>query len=140
MGSRGPSSKAGKSGIKFAVGVPEAPAHLDDAAKAEYARVAALMEEAGPDYLQQVDMSFLCQYAQAWSDVLRLTPIVRQEGEALTSDKGNLYPNPRNNALQMAYNRLKVAASALGFSPSDRNRIGSKSKGSAKSDPLGEFV
>lgn len=128
-----------KPSVKFAPGVPPAPDYLDDIAKAEYARTAELMQQAGADYLQQVDCAFLAQYAQAYSDVRRLTPIVREEGEAITSDKGNLYPNPRNNALQMAYNRMKIAADALGFSPSARNRIGSKTN-SKKRNPLEGFV
>lgn len=98
------------------------------------------MEQAGRDYLQQVDMAHLMTYAQSYSDVCRLTKIVRQQGESLLSSKGGMYPNPNNNALQMAYNRMKVAAGALGFSPSDRNRIGSKSVSKAKADPVGEFV
>lgn len=139
MGSRGPAAK-GASSIKFAPGVPEAPEHLDDIARAEYTRVAEQMDQAGRDYLQQVDMAHLMTYAQSYADVCRLTKVVRTEGESLLSAKGGMYPNPNNNALQMAYNRMKVAAAALGFSPSDRNRIGNKTAGKAKADPLGEFV
>lgn len=139
MGSRGPTAK-GATSLKFSPGVPPAPDFLDDVARAEYARVSEEMEKAGRDYLQQVDLSDLITYAQGYSDVARLTLVVRDEGESLTSLKGGVYPNPNNNALQMAYNRMKAAASRLGFSPSDRNRIGNKSGGKNKSDPLDKFV
>lgn len=139
MGSRGPASKKPTT-LKFTPGVPTAPAWLDDVARAEYARVSAEMERAGRDYLQQVDLSDLVTYSQGFADVARLTLVVRDEGETLISLKGGAYPNPNNNALQMAYNRMKAAAGRLGFSPSDRNRIGSKGTGKSKADPLDSFV
>lgn len=126
--------------VRFSPGVPPPPPWLDEAAIGEYQRVAGQLEVAGDAYLQQVDMSDLSTYAQAYSDVVRLTPLVRAEGEALTSDKGNLYPNPRNNALQMAYNRMSKAAARLGFSPTDRARIGKKTGGKGKDDPLKDYI
>jgi len=139
MGSRGPASKKGTS-LKFTPGVPDAPEWLDEVAREEYARVSAEMEKAGRDYLQQVDLSDLLTYAQGYSDVARLTVKVRETGETLQSARGGFYPNPDNNALQMAYNRMKAAAGRLGFSPSDRNRIGSKATGKQRDDPLSNFV
>lgn len=141
MGSRGPSPTPPDS-IKFGPGVPPPPGWLSEDAVDEYVRVAAQLEIAGNAYLQQVDMSDLCTYAQAYADVCRLSGLVRGQGESLTSDKGNLYPNPNNNALSMAYTRMKNAAARLGFSPADRARISGRGKGLAgpKDDPLGAFV
>lgn len=137
--SRGTPKTPPEKPVRFAPGVPPPPPWLDENAVAEYERVAEQLEIAGDAYLQQVDMSDLSTYSQAYSDVIRLTPIVRVEGEALTSDKGNLYPNPRNNALQMAYNRMSKAAARLGFSPTDRARIGKKN-GAKKTGALSGFV
>lgn len=131
-GSRGPKSKSTSSKkIKFESGIPSAPAWLDAVAKAEYKRVSTILLKV-TDHLQMVDMSVLSTYSQAYSDVCRLTKSIRDDdsskrkikiGEALISDKGNLYLNPKVGALGNAYARMEKAASKLGFSPADRERL-----------------
>ena len=71
---------------------------------------------------------------------MRLTKLVREQGgESLKSDKGNYYPNPTNNALQMAYNRMLDAGDKLRFSPKSRDQ-GKKTGAKGKEDPLGKFI
>lgn len=122
--------------VRFSPGVPPPPPDLDDAGRAEYERVAKEAEE----NLQQVDASDLFTYAQGFSDVMRLTRLVREQGESLTSDKGNLYPNPNNNALQMAYTRMSKAADKLRFNPKSRDQGKTGKTGKGKDDPLGNFL
>lgn len=132
MGARGPLPKGRKPALKFAPGVPPPPAWLDATARAEYARVVEELA-ANPDHLQQVDMSVISTYAQAYSDVCRLTRDVRKEGETLVSaTKGTSYLNPKVGALSAAYNRMREAAAKLAFSPVDRMRMSGKGGGTGK--------
>ena len=109
--------------INFGTKIPPPPSHLNADAKKEYRRVAKAMEEAGEGYLQVVDVALLSIYAQAWSDVRTLSPLV--DGNwTLTSDKGNAYPNPLASALSEAKNRVASTSKELGFSPNSRKRIG----------------
>lgn len=134
MGARGPHSKTKKT-LAFTPGVPPPPAWLDAAAVKEYHRVTREIAKTDPDCLQQVDMAVLSQYAQASSDIARLTLVVREEGETLSNpEKGTKYPNPNNNALQMAIGRQEKAASKLGFSPADRARLAIAPKDPAEED------
>lgn len=138
MGARGPRPKTAKPTIKFAQGVPPAPAWLDAAAKVEYRRVAAILGEV-PDHLQQVDFAVLCQYAQSLADVARLTKLVRKEGEVLANrERGTKYINPTLSALSAARNALMESAKRLGFSPTDRVRASSGPAG--KANPLSGFI
>lgn len=138
MGSRGPLPKT-KDAIRFLPGVPAAPCWLDADARREYVRIAKLLTG---DHLQQVDLSTLSTYAQAYADVKRLTKQVREEGETLTSKtKGTSYLNPKCSALSAAYNRMRESATKLMFSPADRARgSGRATKPSSTEDPVSRYV
>lgn len=125
--------------INFGAKIPPPPPHLDADAKKEYRRVAKAMEEAGEGYLQVVDVALLATYAQAWSDVIRLTPLVRGK-ETLTSDKGNDYPNPLAASLAQANNRVASTSKELGFSPNSRKRIGDIIPKQQDDNPLAKFM
>lgn len=125
--------------INFGAQIPPPPPHLDADAKKEYRRVAKAMEDAGEGYLQVVDVALLATYAQAWSDVIRLTPLVRGK-ETLTSDKGNDYPNPLAASLAQANNRVASTSKELGFSPNSRKRIGDIIPKQQDDNPLSRFM
>jgi len=137
MGARGPAPKS-KQTVNFRAGVPDAPRWLDASARAEYRRVVREIEHGKGG--QQVDMALLATYAQAWSDVRRLTLVVRKEGETLTSDKGNAYMNPNVNALSMKQKTLLAAAAKLGFSPQDRARVPASAGPTPAHDAVGKFA
>jgi P27 family predicted phage terminase small subunit len=128
-----------KTRISFGASIPPPPPHLDADAKKEYKRVADAMGEAGDGYLQCVDVALLSTYAQAWSDMVRLTPLVRGQ-ETLMSDKGNAYPNPLAASLAQAYNRVAAATKELGFSPNSRKRIGEVMPKTEEGNPLDRFM
>ncbi len=139
---RGPTKPSSKPSLNFPPGVPPPPAYLDAFARREYRRVTALLG-AVPNHLQQVDMSVLATYAQAYSDVCRLTKEVRVEGETLVSElKGTSYLNPKCSALSAAHNRLRESAAKLAFSPLDRVRAGTKpaASGVPTANPLSGFL
>lgn len=122
MGARGPiAKKASKAAIRFRPGVPPPPEWLDDAAAKEYQRAAEELEAAG-GALQQMDCYTLATYAQACSDVARLTVDLRNEGETITTPQG-VIANPLLRALTVAQRSLASATAKLGFSPADRARV-----------------
>ena len=137
MGSRGPMPKASAPVLQFRLGVPPPPDWLDEGAKAEYQRAAAELDAAGTA-LQQVDFAVLCAYAQAYSDLARLTKEIRDKGEVVEGYNGPI-ANPLIRTLALAFQTLRATAQKLGFSPSDRGRIGGKAPGSGK-NPLNEFI
>lgn len=74
--------------------------------------------------LQQVDFHSLAEWAQAASDVERLTLRVREEGEVLISLKTQAaYPNPTASALASVCKRAAALAKELGLTPGSRSRM-----------------
>lgn len=123
MGLRGPAPKDKTLRlVNFKAGVPAPPPWLDQAALDEYNRIIEIVLASG-ESVALVDMAVLASYAQAYSDVMRLTEAVRVEGDTLMNDKGTVYQNPRWAVLQAARNQLMSTAGKLGFSPCDRSRI-----------------
>ena len=138
MGSRGPAPKAKAGTIKFRAGVPPAPPWLDDDAKAEYARAAEELEAAEAS-VQQPDMAVLARYAQAYSDVARLTQKIRDEGEVTMGVQGPV-ANPRLRALSLAHRTLAETCQKLGFSPADRARVPKAAASSKPDNAFANFV
>jgi len=120
MGTRGPAPQAKAPTIKFRPGVPPPPEHLDDEAKAEYIRAAEELEAADAS-LQQVDFSTLAAYAQAHSDVCRLTKQLRGRETTITP-QGEI-ASPLLRFLSLAERTRMSNAAKLGFSPADRARV-----------------
>lgn len=130
MGLRGPAPQAKASTIKFRPGVPPPPDHLDEDARAEYVRAAEELEAADAS-LQQVDFSTLASYAQAYSDVRRLTRELRGH-ETILTPQGAI-ASPLLRFLSLAERTRQLNAAKLGFSPADRARV-PKAAASSKRD------
>jgi P27 family predicted phage terminase small subunit len=122
-----------KAPLAFRPGVPQPAAYLDAAAKREYRRVVAEFEAAGHE-LQQIDAAVIEVYAQGLADFRRLTLELRAEGEVLVSQSGYSQPHPKTSLKAQAYKQLLAAASKLGFSPADRQRIPAPKAGKAGHD------
>jgi P27 family predicted phage terminase small subunit len=137
MGSRGPSPKP-KSSVRYRNGVPLAPSWLDADALKEYNRAAREIAR-GSNTLQRVDVGALAAYAQAWSDVGRITLLIRAEGEIVTLPNLIQTENPRLATLARAHRVMLQAASKLGFSPADRARM-PKSPTSSGPNPFMAYV
>lgn len=140
MGARGPLPQ-NKPTLQFKAGVPAASAFLSEEARAEFTRVVEELA-AIPGHLQQVDLSVVETYSQAYADRARLEAEIRKEGETLVSDKGNAYMNPKVGVLSTVCNRLKDSSARLGFSPSDRARVNAKATPAknGKANALDEFI
>lgn len=120
MGARGPAPQAKAGAIRFRPGVPPPPDHLDADAVAEYVRAAEELEAADAS-LQQVDFSCLAAYAQAYSDVRRLTLQLRGK-ETTVTPQGEI-ASPLLRFLALAERTRMSNAAKLGFSPADRARV-----------------
>lgn len=137
MGSRGPVSKR-TTEVRFALGVPKPSSRLSELARGEYVRAVELCREAGRE-LQQPDMAVLESYASSWAEAWDLDKRVGAD-HVLDAPNGYKYANPLVSLREQAWKRCMAAAAKLGFSPSDRNRIGSKGTGKSKADPIDSFV
>lgn len=139
MGARGP-QPGFKEKLKahFTDGVPPPPDWLDAAAVEEYLRVSEELEKQ-PGHLQMVDMAVLAQYAQSYSDTVRLTAEIRIFGEFAYSPKTwTEYAHPRVGMLSMARKALLECATKLGFSPTSRSQLGPREKKAA--NPLNAIL
>lgn len=139
MGARGPTAKTAQTpAIKFAPGVPPAPAWLDVEAVIEYERAAKVLTDADGS-LQQADFHVLANYAQASADVGRLTKKIRYEGEVIDGPHGPV-ANPRLRALSQAQRALMGTIQQLGFSPAARARVPKSAASSKPDNPFAGFV
>ena len=140
MGRRGPaptsdailklrdSNRAGRRSAsatpQLPVKIPTAPSWLDADAKREFGRVGKLLFEAG--VITVLDRGVLAMYAQAWSDVARLTVEIREKGSTITTKTKNgvtVRRHPAMSVLNQAYGRLNSSSQRLGLSPVDSDRV-----------------
>ena len=138
MGSRGAPAKSSTGTIKFRAGVPPPPAWLDIAARTEYKRAVDELMSADAS-VQQPDMAVLATYAQAYSDIARITEDIREEGDVVTGPQGTI-ANPRFRALSLAQRTLSQACQKLGFSPADRARVPKAAASSKPDNAFSAFV
>jgi hypothetical protein len=81
--------------------IPTPPAFLDAHACLEFRRVFAMSRSRGYA-LNPLDAATVGMYAQALSDIARLSEQIRREGEVLLAPSGRVYLNPLVTALRMA--------------------------------------
>lgn len=141
MGTRGklPKSKQGdklKAPAGWPPGVPGVPNWLDDVASIEYIRIVELFKGKGDDWggLAQQDWWLVGVYAQAFSDVRRLTLSTR--GNETVQTAHGVASNPECRELAKAHDRMMKTALELGFSPRERK----KQKKDAENQRLNPFL
>lgn len=139
MGARGPQPGfREKLKAKFTEGVPPPPDWLDGLAVEEYERVSEELAKQ-PGHLQMVDMAVLAQYAQSYSDMVRLTAEIRLYGEFAFSERTKTeYAHPRIGMLSMAKKSMLDCATKLGFTPTARSQLGPREKKAA--NPLNSIL
>jgi len=118
--------------------LPACPDHLDEAARAEWARL--VPELAALGLLTDLDRAALAGYCACWSRVVKLESTVQRLGEALTRKTWERGPpsehnpkgwhevlevrvNPYYTALTHALRELRGWAAEFGLTPSSRSRI-----------------
>mgnify|MGYP000224021729 CR=1 FL=1 len=100
---------------------------VDQVARKEFRRCAKDLV----GVVNDLDLSLLADYSQAFSDVISLTKIVEDEGYTLTSPKtGGKYVNPTANLLVGRRRELAALRKDLTFTPRSRgDKAGAKKKG-----------
>ncbi|HEX4032610.1 MAG TPA: phage terminase small subunit P27 family [Terracidiphilus sp.] len=117
-----------KSRLTFPPATGTAPRWLSKVAKAEWRRVAPFLLEQGA--LLEVDTAILAAYCTAFAGYLEAKSLVDEQGQIITvtsqTRTGSTSKPIRNPAvtLMLDYQRsMLAAASKMGFSPYDRERI-----------------
>jgi P27 family predicted phage terminase small subunit len=101
--------------------LPEAPAHLTEAARAEWERV--VPDLAGCGLLTRIDHVALVGYCATWGRVLELEKDLTTEKVVLKTKKGYPVLNPTFTALQSELKQLRSFLTEFGMTPASRSRI-----------------
>lgn len=118
-------------------GAPECPAHLDDEARAEWARVLDELRQLG--VLSSTDRAVIALYCDYYSQWVRASQWVARTGLTVTTDKGAEKTNPAVTIGRAATVQMARLLSELGLTPSARNRVRA-SGNEARKDPLDAFL
>ena len=112
--------------------LPEAPAHLTEAARAEWERVVPDLAACG--LLTRIDQTGLAAYCATWGRVLTLEYTLKGEGIVMKTKKGYPVLNPTFTALQSELKQLRSFLTEFGMSPASRSRIQAE-----KPEPLSDL-
>lgn len=102
----------------------EPPNWLDEDAKMHFTEMLRLMDSAA----MEIDLSIIADYAQAQSDVERLTAETRFEGEVVTTEKGGFYISPKVTMLMARRKDLMMLRTQLKITPQARQQVLQKPK------------
>lgn len=103
-------------------GVPDCPEHLDDEARAEWFRTAAVLLEMG--LLSRADRSALTAYCTVYSRWLHAEAQVKKFGSIVKSpDKGFPMKSPYLTIADQALESMRKLMVEFGLTPSSRSRI-----------------
>lgn len=101
---------------------PYVPRHLCEEGKREWRRLVSILVDLG--LYTEIDRAALAMYCQAWGRwVIAEERIDKTGGPTLTSDKGNLYPNPWASEANRRYEQMRKALVEFGLSPAQRSRV-----------------
>lgn len=138
MGSRGPAPKA-RAGLKFAEGVPPAPAWMTEEAVEHYDWFALQLSTA-KGHLQVVDMGALAMMAQTYADMVKQQLECKDIPATTTGAKGGSYTHPAHTHLITLRNQYLTLLGKLGATPADRQRLNAMPIEPDNSTGLGGFL
>jgi P27 family predicted phage terminase small subunit len=103
-------------------GIPECPAHLDDEARAEWFRTAAVLQEMG--LLTRADRAALAAYCTVYSRWVQAEAQVQKFGSIVRSpEKGFPMKSPYLTVADQALEAMRKLMVEFGLTPSSRSRI-----------------
>jgi P27 family predicted phage terminase small subunit len=73
--------------------------------------------------VQKTDLAVLSAYAHSWAEWQKESQLLDREGTITTGAQGQPIQNPRCRVVKDLFNIMAAAASKLGFSPADRDRM-----------------
>ncbi|WP_031405284.1 phage terminase small subunit P27 family [Geobacillus vulcani] len=101
------------------------PSWLDDVAKKEFKRIAKELMEL--DLLTNVDVNALAAYCDAYSDYVKCTQIIQEEGLMVEytnkAAETNKVPHPLLTKKKQLYEQMRSIASEFGLSPAARAKL-----------------
>jgi P27 family predicted phage terminase small subunit len=117
-----------------ALGVPDAPTHLSDMARAEWDRITVELEAAG--LLAQVDRAALAAYCVAWGRWVDAEAKVAELGTVIKAPSGYPIQSPYLAIANKAMEQMKVFLVEFGMTPSSRARIAAPPKPQKQANPF----
>lgn len=101
--------------------IPEKPAHLSDAASAEWDVVAPQLHEAG--LLSTIDRTALAAYCQAYGRWVEAEVALKTHGTLVKSPSGFPMVSPYLTVANKAMEQMTKMLIEFGMSPSSRSRV-----------------
>ena len=117
--------------------IPEAPAHLDDGGKVEWARMAVELYPSG--VMTEVDRAVLEVYCSEYSKWVTATLEIQKHGMLIKAQSGFPMQSPWLQIANKAQAEMRKWLCEMGCTPSSRSGVKAKPKEEAK-DPLEEFI
>jgi P27 family predicted phage terminase small subunit len=114
------------------------PEWLDDAAKAEWRRVAPILVRNG--LLTEMDLDALTAYCHAWCVWKDANAKIRQFGMVIKSPSGYPIPSPYLPIANKAMLQMKGLMSDFGMTPSARTHVSRAKDPAAPANPLQRFL
>lgn len=122
-------------------GIPECPAHLDDAAKGAWVMLTALLDRMG--ILTEADGPALERLCDCYSDILECRKLIAANGRTYktTTAQGDtlIKSNPACSQLRAADAQFKSYLVEFGLTPAARTKIHAVPADNDKYDPCAEF-
>lgn len=115
---------------------PQAPAHLSDAARAEWDRLAGPLIEIG--LITTADVACFAAYCESFARWSEAEIQLRQQGTIVKSANGFPIQSPYLSVINSALKQMHVYAAELGLTPSSRSRVTKEAP--AKADPFADFL
>lgn len=116
--------------------IPEAPHHLSKYARAEWNRMAPLLEAMG--LISEEDRSAFAMYCQHYGRHVKAEYMIRKHGEIEKTTNGNIIQSPWVSISNTASREAHKLLSAFGMTPADRSKVHAKEK-QKKTDPKERF-
>ena len=106
---------------KPTVAQPEAPAHLDERAKAKFVAMAEMLARHG--VMTELDAGALARYAVVWCRWVDAEAEIKRRGPVVKTEGGNVIQNPFLAVANKCLLQMAQIESEFGLTPSSRSRI-----------------
>ena len=103
------------------VAQPEAPAHLDERAKAKFVAMAEMLARHG--VMTELDAGALARYAVIWCRWIDAEAEIKRRGPVVKTEGGNVIQNPFLAVANKCLLQMAQIENEFGLTPSSRSRI-----------------
>lgn len=119
------------------VAVPEAPAHLEERARAKFTAMAEMLARHG--VMTELDAGAIARYAVVWCRWLDAEAEVKRRGPVVKTEAGNIIQNPFLAVANKCLAQMAQIESEFGMTPSARSRI-RMAEPADQTDPFEEYL